>query len=296
MRLVAEVAVPVETGDAASSALSQRDASNVLLTAMGMDRSPIRDFPVSTSTEDFYRDIPGEQVPHEDDLIRWDSQRMPAWADGEAIDWTARRHRRAGRELRIFYANTRALERQTGVDLVYYNVHHGCFVLVQYKKFEPASTVPVYWPKADDNFEKELVRMREIDNACGESGDVSDIRLTRSATFFKFCEPLPFERGTVDLVPGMYLSRDHVEAVMAAGPRPGYTGLRIDYESTRRYLNNTLFTSLLGDGWIGTRGAGTELVTQQVATSLGLGRAVVIGTSPDDALGNSVRGVKLARN
>jgi hypothetical protein len=37
-------------------------------------------------------------------------------------------------------------------------------------------------------------------------------------------------------------------------------------------------------------------VTQQVATSLGLGRAVVIGTSPDDALGNSVRGVKLARN
>ncbi|WP_439659344.1 hypothetical protein ACSHWB_44350 [Lentzea sp. HUAS TT2] len=287
IRLEAEVSVALEIGDAADSALSQRDASNVLLTSMGMDRGPIRDWPVVGASDDFHRGIPGQAVPHEDDLIRWDSVRAPGWSAGMAVDWTTRSHRRGGRELRIHYGNARPLERQTGVDLIYYNAHHGCFVLVQYKKFKPDDTLPFYRPTSDSNFDAELARMSKIDDACGVSSEVSDIRLTRSATFFKFCEPVPFEAGTLDLVPGMYLSREHVEELRSGDPRPGFKTVRIDYHATRRYLNNTLFTALLGDGWIGTRGAATELVADQVAESLGLGRAVVLGSSPYGTLGNA---------
>ncbi|MEV4056769.1 hypothetical protein AB0J55_36655 [Amycolatopsis sp. NPDC049688] len=254
-----------------------------------MDRAPIRNWPSSTSAEDFYYNIPGEEIPHEDDLIRSDFMHVPGWPDGEAIDWTVRRHTRSGRELHIYYANTRSLERQTGVDLVYYNDFHGCFVLVQYKKFNSEGRELTYWPDSDKNFASELARMREIDKACMVDNRPADIQLMQAATFFKFCDPVPFEAGTQDLVPGMYLSRKHVETLLEDGPHPGRQGRAIDYRIAPRYLNNTLFTGLLGDGWIGTRGAGTELVAQQIKISLGLGRAVVAGVSPDQRLGNSQR-------
>lgn len=289
MELQARVAVPVPTGDAAGSSLGQRDASNVLLTAFGMDRAPIRDWPASTSSQAFYHDIPGDAVPHEDDLIRNDFMQLPGWPEGQAIDWTARRHSRGGRELRIYYGNSRSLERQTGVDLVYYNGFHGCFVLVQYKKFNSRGCDLVYWPDSDQNFASELSRMREIDKVCSIKNRPADIQLMQSATFFKFCDPVPFEPGTQDLVPGMYLSREHVETLLADGQRPEGRGRKIDYGITPRYLNNTLFAGLLGDGWIGTRGAATELVAHQIGISLGLGRAVVAGVSPNQQLGNSQR-------
>jgi hypothetical protein len=214
---------------------------------------------------------------------------MPDWPDGQTIDWTVRQHTKGGRELRIYYANTRPLERQTGVDLVYYNGFHGCFVLVQYKRFDAKGTDLAYWPDSDKNFASELTRMREIDKACTVNNRPADIQLMQSATFFKFCDPVPFEPGTQELVPGMYLSREHVETLLEHGQNPDQRGRRIDYRTTPRYLNNSLFTGLLGDGWIGTRGAGTELVAQQVGISLGLGRALVAGIGPNQRLGNSQR-------
>jgi hypothetical protein len=84
---------------------------------------------------------------------------LPGWPDGDAIDWTIRRHGKGGRELRICYANARALERQTGVDLIYYNEFHGSFVLVQYKKFNSKGRELTYWPDSDKNFASELSRM-----------------------------------------------------------------------------------------------------------------------------------------
>lgn len=287
--LRAKVAEPVPTGGAAESSLQQRDASNVLLTAFQMDRAPIRNWPSTTSGEDFYRELPGEAVPHEDDLIRHDSMRMPGWPDGQDIDWTARRHRRGGRELLIYYANSRPLERQTGVDLLYHNRSHGCFVLVQYKKFRSTGRGLVYSPDSDKNFASELSRMAEIDKACTVTNQPADIQLMPAATFFKFCDPVSFELGTQELAAGMYLAREHIETLLAHGQQPGQQGRRIDYTVAPRYLNNTLFTGLLGDGWIGTRGAGTDLVARQIEYSLGLGRGVVVGVSPNHQLGNSHR-------
>ncbi|MFE5501661.1 hypothetical protein ACFQ73_03810 [Amycolatopsis japonica] len=161
--------------------------------------------------------------------------------------------------------------------------------MVQYKKFDSKGQDLVYRPDSDKNFASELSRMREIDKACSVDYRPADIQLIRSATFFKFCDPVPFEPGTQDLVPGMYLAREHVEALLADGQPAKSRGRRIDYGTVPRYLNNTLFTGLLGDGWIGTRGAATELVAQQIEISLGLGRAVVLGFSRNQRLGNSQR-------
>ncbi|KAA5828448.1 hypothetical protein F1721_28850 [Saccharopolyspora hirsuta] len=285
-QLLRKVALPLPTGNATENSISQRDASNVLLTAFSMGRDIIREWPSSVDSDRFYRDIPGEAVPHEDDLIRNDMGYVPGWSHGGSIDYTIRRYGRGERKLLIYYANARELERQTGVDLIYWNKFHGSFVLVQYKKFNSSGEELTYWPDSDKNFGRELSRMRTIDDACKTNVRHDDIHLIQSATFFKFCDPVPFDPGTQDLVPGMYLSREHVEALMEVDLQPGQKGRRIDYRSTPRYLNNTLFTGLLGDGWIGTRGAATELVAQQIETSTRQGRAVVAGVS-SDRLGNS---------
>ncbi|EFL11094.1 predicted protein [Streptomyces sp. AA4] len=57
--------------------------------------------------------------------------------------------------------------------------------------------------------------MREIHKACSIKNRPADIQLIQSANFSKFCDPVPFEPETKDLVSGMYLSRGHVETLLA---------------------------------------------------------------------------------
>ncbi|MEU6788789.1 hypothetical protein ABZ912_57215 [Nonomuraea angiospora] len=273
-------------GDAAEVIATQRDMTGVLLAAMGLERDALRDWRGFGLRADFLEGQSAER-PHEDDVIRHDWRHLPGWMSIQA-DWTEQRYFKGARRLSVFYANARPLEKLTGVDLIYYNEFHKCFICVQYKKLSRESRSGwIYRP--DANLPDELKRMREIDEACDNGVESADIRLLCGATFFKLHEPLPFEQGSVDLTPGMYLSREHFEILLdeRRGPRGGE---RIGYATVPRHLNNTMFAELLGQGWIGTRGTGTDLVRDQIQASLGSGRGLVFGFSPgDQALGNARR-------
>ncbi|WP_432198789.1 hypothetical protein [Streptomyces sp. bgisy027] len=78
----------------------------------------------------------------------------------------------------------------------------------------------------------------------------------------------------------LYLTREHFQELLqhpeALGPSGG---TRIVEESVPRYLNNTTFTTLLRDGWIGTRGTGWDYVIDLIRESLSAGGpgSVVVG-------------------
>ncbi|CAH2900329.1 MAG: hypothetical protein PCALPYG88_4262 [uncultured Paraburkholderia sp.] len=155
--------------------------------------------------------------------------------------------------------------------------------MVQYKCMERAKDTPeasaVYRP--DERFDAELGRMIEFRNTTEDQWQIangkSTYRLSGDGFFFKLCSRTQLEVLSEALLPGMYLAREHVQAVLAdpaaLGPRGGR---QITFENTARHLSNTLFAELLRDGWIGTRGVSSAQVADIVGTSLSAGRAVVV--------------------
>ncbi|WP_343499491.1 hypothetical protein [Achromobacter denitrificans] len=187
------------------------------------------------------------------------------------------------RKLEVFNVNRTAVEHALGVDLLYLNEPFGAWTMIQYKCMEPAKDTPgasaVYRP--DERFDAELTRMIEFRNAMEDKWTIADgkcmYRLSGDGFFFKLCARIQLEVLSEALLPGMYLAREHVQAILADpaafGPRGGR---QITFENTARHLSNTLFAELLRDGWIGTRGVSSAQVADLVGTSLSSGRAVVV--------------------
>lgn len=187
------------------------------------------------------------------------------------------------RKLEVFNVNRTAVEHALGVDLLYLNEPFGAWTMIQYKCMERAKDTPgasaVYRP--DERFDAELTRMIEFRNAMEDKWTIADgksmYRLSGDGFFFKLCARIQLEVLSEALLPGMYLAREHVQAILAdpaaLGPRGGR---QITFENTARHLSNTLFAELLRDGWIGTRGVSSAQVADLVGTSLSSGRAVVV--------------------
>ncbi|KWW98643.1 hypothetical protein LI90_270 [Carbonactinospora thermoautotrophica] len=76
----------------------------------------------------------------------------------------------------------------------------------------------------------------------------------------------------------MYLPHDFFRQLR--GEDIGWFG----YKTVPRYLDNTAFTQLVCDGWIGSAGTGDDLVREQIDASQAWGRdlifAVLLGESP----------------
>ena len=108
------------------------------------------------------------------------------------------------------------------------------------------------------------------------SGPHCNFRLSGHGFFFKFC-PLRFEPVANSLIKGMYLPWDLLESALSqkamVGPKGGSL---ISFDNTPRYFNNTQFTELVRDGWIGTQGSATNQITAIIQASLERGRAVTL--------------------
>lgn len=218
----------------------------------------------------------------EDQLIAHDAAAFP--------DTDSARHTAVGavfasgnRKLEVFNVNRTAVEHALGVDLLYLNEPFKAWTMVQYKCMERAKDTPealaVYRP--DEKFDAELSRMNEFRNATKDQWQIADgksmYRLSGDGFFFKLCSRVQLEVLSEALLPGMYLAREHVQAILAdptaLGPRGGR---QITFENSARHLSNTLFAELLRDGWIGTRGVSSAQIADIVRTSLSGGRAVVV--------------------
>ncbi|OON27064.1 hypothetical protein BSA16_33955 [Micromonospora sp. Rc5] len=215
----------------------------------------------------------------EDQLINHDADRVPFQ------DWFRLHDQRVGwrtftdgfKRMEIFNANRSDAEHEMGIDLIYHNVAHDSFVMIQYKRMRPEADL-VYRP--DHNLSSELERMAQVDEECRKHDiDPSDdVRLLSTPCMVKLCAPQTVVQDSIELITGMYLSREHFETLLSSplcqGPRGGVC---MTFGNVPRYLNNTTFAELLGAGWIGSRGRGSDYVGQQIAASLEAGRSVVAG-------------------
>ena len=94
------------------------------------------------------------------------------------------------------------------------------------------------------------------------------------------CDPDPRIEDAASLIKGMYFAREHFEELLSSchGPR-GDT--RIGYDNVRRHFDNTMFTELVANGWIGSRGPATTAIGQLIRESPETGHAVVVGVQSD---------------
>ena len=188
-----------------------------------------------------------------------------------------------GRKLEVFNVNRTAVEHALGVDLLYFHEEFDAWTMVQYKSMDHPADAPehsaVYRP--DARFDAELARMIAFRNATVDRWQIADgkaaYRLSGDGFFFKLCSRVQLEVLSQSLLPGMYLAREHVQAILSDPAARGLRGGRqITFENAGRHLSNTLFAELLRDGWIGTRTLASAQIAQIVRDSLDGDRAVVI--------------------
>jgi len=191
-----------------------------------------------------------------------------------------------GEYLTILNCNRQPLETTLGVDLIYYNHQFDSFVLVQYKRMTMEGGEPVYRPTSDNNHDDEIRRMLEaqtdLERCPTSSLSVSDFRLSERPFYLKLCEPKLKAALDPGMVPGMYVPLNLWTRLLKSdsvlGPRGGVS---ITWDNCRRRLNNSEFTHLLRNGWVGSSiGASAKLATI-IETVLQAGHMVIIGaTSP----------------
>lgn len=222
---------------------------------------------------------PEHNIAIEDHHIGRDAETFLGWI-GERTGHVAwRQFRQDDQSLLIANVNRTTAEGISGADLLYYHQTRGSLVLVQYKKLD-RHVGGYYYPDSDGNLADELKRMHDVDTyAAGLRRPSDDHRLSPDPSWIKLCPPEGLIPQTNVMVPGMYFSRQHFER-LRNDPRlrDGRGGaLRFGYANVPSYLDNTLFTRLVETGMIGTAGAGTELVRQQITRSLREGRMLIAG-------------------
>lgn len=111
-----------------------------------------------------------------------------------------------------------------------------------------------------------------------------------SPSWIKLCHPQAFIPQTADMIPGIYLAREHFEQLRddprLRGPRGG---TRFGYATVPSYLDNTMFTRLVETGFTGTSGTSPGAVRQQIIRSFNGRKAVVLATLHGEELPQSKR-------
>lgn len=273
-----------------------RDAVGLVLQMAGFSREPLELWtpPADLEAPDapsFLDGLP-EGVALEDDLIAHDARRFRDWLGQDTSHHGWRVYTKNGQRLLIGNVNRKPAEATLGVDLIYLNESRQSTVLVQYKKLIKKDGDWSYHPARDrDNLEKELARMRDVAAMCEKVTDENDAyRLHSDPCWFKLCRAESTIPRTDELVQGMYLPRAYFDQLLNAPHSPlrgSRGGLRFGYQTVPRYLDNTTFSGLVQDGWIGSTGRATEIVQAQIRASHAGSREIVfaalLGENPTRA-------------
>lgn len=217
--------------------------------------------------------------PREEVLIAHDAVRFPGWQSlpGGDPDWI--QFSDGARHLRIANVDATPLERRLGVDLLYHHVEADTFVLVQYKKMTKDAEGRS-WYRPDAQLAEEIARMQRVDRdpEVNTNANAETWRLHPRACFLKLVVPPRTFDPTADrLLSGIYLPLAYLEELLkhdsTLGPKGGR---RLGYDNVDRYITTGLFTDLVRQGWVGSRGVTTQALSLIVKTSLDRGRSVVV--------------------
>ncbi|MEU3307138.1 hypothetical protein ACWGSK_26215 [Nocardiopsis sp. NPDC055551] len=267
----------------------EKDAVGVLFEAFDIDREHLLSWRPTGDGDPFLSGVNGalkggRYNPQEKWLVDFDATHLPGWSfhRSDYVAWGVFTNKYKSRSLLVANIDRTPVEHATGVDLVYYNPHGGNFVMLQYKVLEETVRGGLH-SSVDPRFLEQIDRMRETDERFRDPNPRHhDIRLVDTPCFIKLCAPQTRMSAGVEIASGMYFSREHFEILHENAEEEGYAkGKRIRRREIPRYLNGSDFISLFSNGWLGSRGTGTEQLYQELEVSLSSGRSVVLGVHTD---------------
>ena len=248
----------------------QKDALNVALRIGRIPLDPLVAWhPAGVEQGDrfFLEGIP-EARRLEDDVLLEDYSTLPGF-DLIRSSHPAVAHFQGsgGNRMTVIMANNRPLERQTGVDLIYFNETYQSFAMVQYKAMEAMKGGAGFRWQPGDRFMRQIGRMNalweHIRNEDVEN-DPAGFRFSRNPFFLKFFTRKPFLPASKELFPGLYLPLNLWERLDRSGDLKGPRGGNLlTRTNVGRWLTNSNFVQLVSLSWVGTS-AGQSTILERV--------------------------------
>ncbi len=222
----------------------------------------------------------------EDTMINHDHNVFPGFETVQRYCQASVELESEGQTLTIVNVNRLTVEQTLGVDLIYYHHTFDSFVLVQYKRLVPegSSKRPIYRPNSDSSLGKEMERMKQwseyLETLSESASSLNDVRLSSRPFYLKLCNAVVKSGLDPSLIKGMYLPLDLWDLLLdddsARGPRGG---VAISWDTCKRKLNNTTFTTLLKGGWIGSSKGASAHLSMILEKLLGANRMVIIAAA-----------------
>ncbi|MDE0357240.1 MAG: hypothetical protein OXN92_05805 [Gammaproteobacteria bacterium] len=266
----------------------QKDALNVALRIGGIPLDALVEWHpagVEQGHRSFLEGIP-EARRLEDDVLLEDYSKLPGF-DLIRSSHPAVAHFQGGggNRMTIVMANNRPLERQTGVDLIYFNETYRSFAMVQYKAMEGIKGGTGFRWQPGDRFMKQIGRMNalweHIRNEDAES-DPAGFRFSRNPFFLKFFTRKPFRPTSKELFPGLYLPLDLWKRLDRSGRLRGPRGGNLlTHSNVGRWLSNSDFVQLVSRSWVGTSVGQSAILERVIREVWETGRTKVFAIKRD---------------
>jgi len=261
----------------------QKEAVATAMTIAGIDRSELQGWDVNEDKKptSFLDGL--EQVRlREDPMVINDLISLPGYEILKSTPFSSVVFENDKSKLTVVLANRLPLEKQLGVDLIYYNETFSCFLMIQYKAMEKEGIDAVYrFP--NDQLTEEIDRMDAVNSELikAQSNTEADgFRLSENPFFLKMCPRIIFQPDNVGLIKGMYLPLEYWKLLSnhpdMLGPKGGK---RLSYKNVRRYFDNTEFVTLASGGWVGTNIEQSKLLEKAIRSTLESGRSVVFAVN-----------------
>ena len=261
----------------------QKDAVATALNIAGIDRAPLADWSPPSDDEPPTSYLDGLEGTRglEDLMVISDLQRMPGFEQIRDFVNGSIVFEDDSTRLTVTIANHFPLERQLGVDLIYFNERYRSFVMVQYKVMEQdtAESEAIFRvPNAQlalevERMEKHLKLLQGAEPNANRDG----FRLLENPFFLKFCPRLSFDPDDTGLIRGMYIPLSYWKLTESdprlAGKRGGQV---LKYNNAGRYFTNTDFSSLVAKAWVGTNAHQSALLIPLIREVIESGRTVAI--------------------
>ena len=211
-------------------------------------------------------DLEEDLIPEE--LRRFDGDSKPNMASGSVAVFKSKQF-----QLTVFNVNKKPVEVHLGVDLIYWDLTHDIYTLLQYKRLERDSAGEWVY-KREGEIKKQLALMPSTIAPIGTS---NDWRMTQTPFWFKFVRGDAAKHQDGKLLKGMYIPADYMRLAMTdgslkTGPNGGF---RVDYGNAR-YVTRDIFVELVKRGLVGTTSAWSQDLRSVVSDLTKDGRPVVL--------------------
>jgi hypothetical protein len=269
--------------NARKSFAAQKEAINTALSIAGIERSALLQWTPGAGQRSLLDGLTEVRV-REDQMIYHDL--LVAFEGFTTVQTSivgAARFESDDVLLEVMVTNRTPLEMQTGADLLYFNATYESFVFVQYKVMEKeraSEGSEAIYRLPNPQLAAEIGRMDSLLNhtqSAGEPTNRHGFRLHDNPFYLKLCPRLIFNPDDVGLTPGMYFSLEQWRFIEEDGDLVGARGGRVvSYRNVGRYLNNSGFSDLVRDAWIGTTPQQSAMLVPVIQAVLKEGKAVVL--------------------